>query len=123
MICASGLVRQCRNAQNEFHAADPEGIPRTSKNGYCFSMPDQFFIAESLAGPDPVRIVYHSHPDGGAYFSNADRAAAVCGESAAYPGLIYLVVDVGGDAVHGAKCFAFRQGAFSEAWSAARGTH
>lgn len=114
MILASGAVLPCRNAQDEFHAADPDGFPRTSRNGYCFSIPDQLFLAESLHGCDPVRIVYHSHPDVGAYFSRADHAAAVCGESAAYPELLYLVIDVQRDGVHGARCFAFHNGAFRE---------
>jgi [CysO sulfur-carrier protein]-S-L-cysteine hydrolase len=114
MILASGAVRTCQNAQDEFHAADPDGFPRTSEDGYCFSIPDQLFLADSLHGRDPVRIVYHSHPDVGAYFSRADHVAAVCGEMAVYPELLHLVIDVQRDGVHGARCFAFRNGSFRE---------
>jgi proteasome lid subunit RPN8/RPN11 len=112
MILASGTVRRCHNAQDEYHAADPDSFPQTARNGYCFSVDDQLFLARSQEGADPVRIVYHSHPDVGAYFSRADRDAAMCGDGPAYPGLLYLVIDCRRNKIGGAALYGFRDGAY-----------
>ena len=92
MILASGAVRVCRNAQDDLHACDPESFPRTARDGYTFSIDDQLFLAESMAGPDPVRVVYHSHPDGDARLSRTDHDLAMPDHQPLYPYLKYLVI-------------------------------
>lgn len=39
-----------------------------------------------------VRVIFHSHPDAPPRLSEADRAAAVVGGIALYPGVLHLVV-------------------------------
>ena len=59
-------------------------------------------FARSFDGASPARIVYHSHPNGRAYFSATDRAMAT---TAAYP-VQHLVVGVTAEAVTEAALFA-----------------
>jgi [CysO sulfur-carrier protein]-S-L-cysteine hydrolase len=80
----------CVNRQDQLHALDPETYPRTSENGYDIGGKELLRLVRSFDGPQPARIVYHSHPRVGAYFSEEDTRAAV---AAAWP-VDYLVVDV-----------------------------
>ena len=57
-----------------------------------------------------VAVIYHSHVDAGAYFSETDRRQALVGEEPAYPDAVYVVTSVVDGVV--ATAAAFR-------WSAA----
>lgn len=89
MIMDSGRVRRCANAIDRLHASDPESFPRSSANGYAFDFDDLRFLVESLVSADPVRIIYHSHPNHDAAFSAADREAAMPDGIAIYPDLAH----------------------------------
>jgi len=93
----------CVNWQDRLHALDPELYPRTSENGYQIGGKEQIRLIHSLDGPHPARIVYHSHPRVGAYFSEEDTRAAI----AAGLAVDYLVVDVQEHAV--VEAVLFRQ--------------
>jgi [CysO sulfur-carrier protein]-S-L-cysteine hydrolase len=80
----------CENRQDKLHALDPETYPRTSENGYDIGGKELIRLVRSLDGPHPARIVYHSHPRVGAYFSEEDTRAAI----AAGWTVDYLVIDV-----------------------------
>ena len=58
---------------------------------------------EALARADESgrvdRVVYHSHPDAGAYLSSMDRAAIAPGGHVATPDVVHLVVEVRGGRV------------------------
>jgi proteasome lid subunit RPN8/RPN11 len=112
-VIAGDEARRCENRQNALHAEDPEAFPRDARTAYNLGAKDLFFLDRSLRSERPVRIIYHSHVDVGAYFSEEDvRAAALDGEIL-YP-VDYLVVDVRADGVRGAKLFRFRDGTFVE---------
>jgi proteasome lid subunit RPN8/RPN11 len=112
-VLAGGEVRRCENQQNRMHALDPETYPRTAREAYTLGFKDLRFMEQSLRGELPVRIIYHSHVEVGAYFSAEDvRAAAPDGELV-YP-VDFLVVDVKANGVHGAKLFRFEGGRFLE---------
>ena len=100
-------ARPCVNTQNQRHASDPAAFPRTAREAYVLSDPDTFFVARSQGGDRPVRVIYHSHVDHGAYFSATDRAAALFDGDPAYPGMEYLVVDARADGIGGAKLFGW----------------
>lgn len=85
----------CENWQDRYHAVDPEAYPRTAANAYTFGGKDLRRLAESLDGPTPATVVYHSHPRVGAYFSEQDTTAA---NSAGWP-VDYLVIDCQEDRV------------------------
>ncbi len=80
---------QCKNRQDQLHALDPEAHPRTSKNAYNIGGKELLTLVRSFESERPVAIIYHSHPEVGAYFSEEDTRAAV---AAGYP-VDYLVVD------------------------------
>jgi proteasome lid subunit RPN8/RPN11 len=112
-IIEGGEVRRCENQQNRMHALDPETYPRTAQHAYILGFKDLRFMERSLGSGRPVRVIYHSHVDVGAYFSPEDvRAAAPDGELV-YP-VDFLVVDVKVDGAHGAKLFRFEGGRFLE---------
>lgn len=114
MILAIGTVRRCENAIDRYHESDPVSFPRTSANGYSFSIDDLRFLSDSSHAADPVRIVYHSHPTGDARFSNADREAAMPGGTPLYPQLAHLIVGVVGDRIREARLYAFIDGDYRE---------
>ena len=96
----------CENVQNRLHAEDPARFSRDARTAYAFDARDIFRLQKSLRTDEPAKLVYHSHADVGAYFSETDQAAAAFDGEPAYP-VEYLVVDVRADGVHGAKQFAW----------------
>lgn len=91
----------CANRQNELHELDPESHPRTARDGYEIAGRELLDLVRSFDGDAPARIIYHSHPLVGAYFSAEDARAAT---AAGYP-VDYLVVDVQEDEVVEAVLF------------------
>ncbi|RMG99227.1 MAG: sulfurylase [Deltaproteobacteria bacterium] len=94
-------VVRCTNRQDELHATDPETFPRTARTAYQIAGRELLALVRSFDSDRPATIIYHSHPDVGAYFSEEDTRAAL---AAGYP-VAYLVVDVRADRVAGAVLF------------------
>src|SRR5271156_1366088 len=83
------------NRANKLHKLDPETYPRTGRMYFDLD-PMKFAraIEQGEARGEPVKVLYHSHLDAGAYFSETDAAATkMGGEEPAYD-LAYLVVSV-----------------------------
>jgi proteasome lid subunit RPN8/RPN11 len=102
-------VRRCVNEQNRYHALDPERFPRTAREAYNLGGKDLRFLLESITSSRPVKIIYHSHPDVGAYFSDEDTRAALGREpddtaEPLYP-VDHIVIDAQSDHIAGAKLF------------------
>lgn len=91
----------CTNRQDQLHALDPKAHPRTARNGYNIGGKQLLELTRSFESDSPARIIYHSHPDVGAYFSAEDSRAAI---AAGYP-VDYLVVDVQRDRIVEAKLY------------------
>ena len=87
-------VRHCTNVQDALHAADPAAFPRDARRAFRLSDADQLVLARSFGGPRPVRALYHSHVDCGAYLSAADVRGATLDGLPLYPALLHLVVAV-----------------------------
>jgi adenylyltransferase/sulfurtransferase len=102
-------ARRCENQQNRYHDLDPEHFPRTAREAYYLGGKDLRFLAESLNSPRPVKIIYHSHPDVGAYFSEEDTRAALgrAPDDTAQPQypVDYIVIDAQASHIGGAKLF------------------
>ena len=101
--------RRCINEQNRYHDLDPERFPRTARNAYYLGGKDLRFLLESTGSARPVKIIYHSHPDVGAYFSAEDTRAALGREpdetaEPLYP-VDHIVIDAQSDHIAGAKLF------------------
>jgi len=95
-------VLPMENRANKLHALDPDAYPRTGRmyfdiDGLAFS---KKVLAQAALG-QPVKVLYHSHLDVGAYFSATDAAAALMGSEAGDGppyALAYLVTSVRGPA-------------------------
>lgn len=84
-----------QNVQDRYHARDPRRFPRTSKDAFRIDELERMRLLERLEGEGLVeRVLYHSHPDAGAYFSPEDRAMAVVDGFELMPGVVHLVVSV-----------------------------
>jgi len=68
-------LRACRNIQDELHAKDPGRFPRTARTAYYIAHEDLLDIGRREGEGFEVRVIYHSHVDAGAYFSETDRRA------------------------------------------------
>ena len=103
---------ELENLANKYHAADPEGHPRTGReyfkiNGKKFERA----IAAGLQQERPVKVFFHSHLDCGAYFSAEDAASMTLGgtREPAYD-LAYLVTAVDQGQVTAHKLFIWEAG-------------
>ena len=99
-------ARVCENIQDRLHAQDPATHPRDARTAYNFDTKDLFALEKSLRSDTPVKIIYHSHVDVGAYFSDTDQAAAQMFGEPTYP-VEYVVVDVTAAGARGAKQFTW----------------
>jgi proteasome lid subunit RPN8/RPN11 len=87
-------LHPCRNIQDELHGRDPDRHPRGSRTAYYMAHEDLMEIARREAAGWTVHVIYHSHIDAGAYFSETDRRNALIDGQPAYPGTTYVVVAV-----------------------------
>ena len=97
VILAHGAERRllrCRNAQNELHARDPQRYPRDARTAYYIDPKDLLRIGDLEREGFGVAVIYHSHVDAGAYFSETDRRQALVGSEPAYPAAVYVVTSV-----------------------------
>ncbi|WP_408004902.1 Mov34/MPN/PAD-1 family protein [Pseudomonas triclosanedens] len=103
-VFADAGVHFGENIQNQLNQRSPDIYKRSAANGYTFAVADTQMLNRSLSGNNPVRVIYHSHPDVGAYFSREDEEKALFMGQPIFP-VAYLVVDVGAGEVRGAKLF------------------
>lgn len=96
------------NRARKLHELDPETYPRTARMYFDID-PLKFerAIESGEAGGRPVKVLYHSHLDVGAYFSETDADAAKMGGSAPAYDLAYLVTSVRADGVDDRKLFVW----------------
>jgi len=106
------LLIPCRNVQDEYHARDPENYPRTSRTAYKMDGQEVLKFLRRESEGYSLRVIYHSHIDAGAYFSETDKMIAV-GQSGPlagkplYPDATYVVLSVVEGKVAGAAAFAW----------------
>jgi proteasome lid subunit RPN8/RPN11 len=96
---------RCRNAQNELHARDPARHPRDARTAYYIDPKDLLRIGDLEHQGFAVAVIYHSHIDAGAYFSETDRRQALMGGEPAYAGAVYVVTSVVGGAADAVAAF------------------
>ena len=90
------VVYRCENIQNKLHEKNPENFTRDARTAYNISALElQRLLSEASSKGRVFKVLYHSHPEHDAYFSEEDtRMALFDGESPIYPGTQYLVVSV-----------------------------
>jgi proteasome lid subunit RPN8/RPN11 len=96
------------NRANKLHKLDPETYPRTGRMYFDLD-PLKFerLVREGDGSGRPVKVLYHSHLDVGAYFSETDAQAATMGGEAPSYDLAYLVTSVRGGVVDDRKLFVW----------------
>ena len=96
------------NRANKLHALDPETYPRTGRMYFDLDpMKFERFVREGEGSGRPVKVLYHSHLDVGAYFSETDAQAATMGGDAPSYDLAYLVTSVRAGVVDDRKLFVW----------------
>lgn len=71
---------ELENLANKYHAADPEGHPRTGREYFKVNaLKFERAIAAGRESGRPVKVFFHSHLDCGAYFSAEDAASMTMG--------------------------------------------
>lgn len=98
------LVR-CRNIQDQLHAKDPVRHPRDARTAYYIDPKDLLAIGRLEGEGFAVHVIYHSHVDAGAYFSETDKRQALLGGEPTYPEATYVVVSVVTGRVEAAGAF------------------
>jgi proteasome lid subunit RPN8/RPN11 len=101
------LIR-CRNVQDELHRRDPERYPRDARTAYYIDPADLLRIGRLEGEGFGVAVIYHSHVDAGAYFSETDRRQALVGGEPAYPDAIYIVASVLGGRADAVAAFRWQ---------------
>ncbi len=99
------------NRARKLHELDPEAYPRIARMYFDIDpLKFQRAVENGEASGRPVKVLYHSHLDAGAYFSETDAAAAkMGGEEPAYD-LAYLVTSVRAGTVDDQKVFVWEPG-------------
>ena len=112
------------NTANKLHALDPERYFRTARTFFSFN--EKKFddaVSASREQGRPVKVLYHSHLDAGAYFSPTDAAVMSMGEPPEHEGapvtmgpgpawpLAFLVTSVRQGVVDEHKLFVWDAGA------------
>ena len=96
------------NRANKLHALDPEAYPRTGRTYFDIdSMKFEAAIRRGEGEGRPVKVLYHSHLDVGAYFSPTDAEVAKMGQGEPPWDLAYLVTSVRAGAVDDRKLFVW----------------
>mgnify|MGYP001479196348 CR=1 FL=1 len=86
------IVYPMRNIINIMHEKDPKNYPLTAREGYVIDPIEHLKLERSLKKLGKrIKVIYHSHPDVGAYFSEKDKNDALWNGNARYPGITYLV--------------------------------
>jgi proteasome lid subunit RPN8/RPN11 len=100
------------NRANKLHKMDPETYPRTGRMYFDLD-PMKFAraVEKGEASGVPVKVLYHSHLDVGAYFSDTDAAAAKMGGDEPAYDLAYLVTSVRAGEVDAWKLFVWEPAA------------
>jgi proteasome lid subunit RPN8/RPN11 len=96
------------NRANKLHAKDPESYPRTGR--MYFDINPLVFareMREGEAAARPVKVLYHSHLDTGAYFSETDAATATMGGDEPAYDVAYLVTSIYGGEVRAHELFVW----------------
>lgn len=96
------------NRAAKLHEIDPETYPRTARTYFDIDpLKFQRAVDAGEKSGRPVKVLYHSHLDVGAYFSETDAAAATMGGAEPTHDVAYLVTSVRGGAVDARALFVW----------------
>jgi [CysO sulfur-carrier protein]-S-L-cysteine hydrolase len=85
LLCDSAAAMP--NLANRLHDMDPERYFRTARTFFAFNEKKfETALRTAAEAGRPIKVLYHSHLDAGAYFSPTDRAVMSMGEPPAGEG-------------------------------------
>lgn len=98
------------NEADKFHALDPTTFPRTSKTYFKINelRASRTFEQHEKAGT-PIKVIYHSHCDAGAYFSAEDASTFAAEGRLTWP-CAFIVVSVVNGKIADRKLWAHTPG-------------
>lgn len=93
------LWLRCHNEQDALHTRDPKAYPRDSRTAFHVHALDRLLMGALEQRGFSVAVIYHSHIDVGAYFSETDKHNALAGldprvADPMYPDAIQIVMSV-----------------------------
>ncbi len=101
-------IRRLKNVYDEYHVREPESYPRTSKTAYLIEPIEILKIQkESRSLNSELKVIYHSHVDVGAYFSEEDKRVATIEGEPLFPGVFYIVISARNSRSDGAALFVW----------------
>ena len=107
VLHVDGIVPMVNRA-NALHRLDPQSYPRTGRTYFDIdSMKFEAAIRRGETDGRPVKVLYHSHLDVGAYFSATDAEVARMGQAEPPWDLAYLVTSVRAGRVDDRKLFVW----------------
>ena len=87
-------IQREQNEADKYHALDPVTFPRTSKTYFKINeLRAARTFEQGQRDGRPVKVIYHSHCDAGAYFSDEDAATFANEGQLMWP-CAYIVVSV-----------------------------
>lgn len=103
-------ARACVNKQDE--GEHPTAADRGAETAYVIAGADLLAFNRAFDTETPPRVIYHSHPNGRAYFSETDRQVATSpwGDGPTYP-VQQLVIGIDEARVTEAALFAWSDAA------------
>lgn len=104
----ASALRTCVNAQAE--GEHPTQAGRAADTAYVIAGDDLLALNRELDGPTPAKLIYHSHYNGRAYFSQTDHEVATSpwGDGPMYP-VQQLVVGISAEKVVESALFAWSE--------------
>jgi [CysO sulfur-carrier protein]-S-L-cysteine hydrolase len=109
----AAMLDESRREENEadkYHRLDPETFPRTSKTYFKINeLRAARTLDEAAAAGRPLKVIYHSHCDAGAYFSDEDAATFASEGELMWP-CAFIVISVMGGEVKGRKLWVHEPG-------------
>jgi proteasome lid subunit RPN8/RPN11 len=106
-LAVDGIVPM-KNRANALHELDPETYPRTGRMYFDIDpLAFERIVRARAAEGRPAKVLYHSHLDAGAYFSETDAAATTMGGQEPAYDLSYLVTSVHAGKVSGHALFVW----------------
>ncbi len=103
-------VRPIANIQNQKHAEHPREFSRDARTAFLMDPKQHLAVMNEIDDRElRLKIVYHSHPDHEAYFSETDRrqACSFDPEEPDYPDTVYVVMSIMGGKFKRATAFVW----------------
>ena len=102
------ILHRCVNIQNRLHDEDPQRYPRDAHTAYVIDRAEFDAIVKSSADAgERVLVLYHSHCDHEAYFSEEDVAAQTVFGEPELPEAVHMVVSVIDGNINDVKFFVW----------------